>query len=508
MPGRSNPDSPAAKTIEKPYRLFLAIGFAASAILMIAAIRGDLWLDEVMSLKTALTAPGWLALITQNANDNNHLLNTFFLRLLGWQQHLFVYRLPAVLFGIYTIVALAWTARRWSREAAVWIVYLAGLSYPVIVYSSEARGYAPAMFFAVVSFETLQQCWEHSTWSRLIFFWTSLCLGCLSHFSFIIILVALGGWSLVREKHAGSSLRGAMVNLAKLYAVPTIFLAGIFLVFIRHITFLGGPVYSPWEVVGAGASYALGLTDTTGLRLVSVFSASALVSCAIWNLFRQKRSEWIFFGLVLFVAPGLVVFLLHPKYLYVRYFMVSFPFFYLLLAFIFAEWFRKPAMARMVPVLLVLAITTGHLLKVATLLNLGRGNYRRALDDMAAATPGQLIRVSSDCDFQNERLLRFYGFFLPPAKQVEYIPLENIPSERPDWIVVSYLPPDPSFVMKDTAAEYDLFSVYPSSGLTGMNWWVYRLSPESVTNHSSKNIKPAPENIADQHLNPNSEVER
>ena len=114
MPGRSNPDSPAAKTIEKPYRLFLAIGFAASAILMIAAIRGDLWLDEVMSLKTALTAPGWLALITQNANDNNHLLNTFFLRLLGWQQHLFVYRLPAVLFGIYTIVALAWTARRWS----------------------------------------------------------------------------------------------------------------------------------------------------------------------------------------------------------------------------------------------------------------------------------------------------------------------------------------------------------------------------------------------------------
>jgi hypothetical protein len=105
-------------------------------------------------------------------------------------------------------------------------------------------------------------------------------------------------------------------------------------------------------------------------------------------------------------------------------------------------------------------------------------------------------------------LLRFYGFFLPPAKQVEYIPLENIPSERPDWIVVSYLPPDPSFVMKDTAAEYDLFSVYPSSGLTGMNWWVYRLSPESVTNHSSKNIKPAPENIADQHLNPNSEVER
>ena len=507
MQALSNPDSPAAKRIEMPYRLFLVIGFAASAILMIAAIRGDLWLDEVMSLKTALTAPNWLAVITQNTNDNNHLLNTFFLRLLGWQQHLFVYRIPAVLFGIYTIAALAWTARRWSKEAAVWIVYLAGLSYPVIVYSSEARGYAPAMFFAVVSFEMLQRCWERSTRSRLILFWTSLCLGCLSHFSFVIILVALGGWSLVREKHAGSSLRSAVVSLAKLYVVPAIFLTGIYLVFIRHITIIGGPIYSRWDVVGSAASNALGLTDKTGLRQLSIFSASALVSCAIWNLFRQKRFEWIFFGLVLFVAPVLVVFLLHPKYLYVRYFMVSFPFFYLLLAFIFAEWFRKSAMTRMVPVLLILAITTGHLLKVATLLNSGRGNYRRALNDMAAATPGQFIRVSSDGDFQNKKLLRFYGFFLPPSKQVEYIPMAKISSERPDWVVVYSLPlkpspPSPSFVMEEnTDVKYDLFSVYPSCGLSGMNWAVYRLSPESDTNRTSKNTEQAPENIEDQHLN-------
>jgi hypothetical protein len=193
--------------------------------------------------------------------------------------------------------------------------------------------------------------------------------------------------------------------------------------------------------------------------------------------------------------------LLHPKYLYVRYFMVIFPFFYLLLAFIFAEWFRQSARARMVPVLLILAITTGHLLRVATLLNSGRGNYRRALNDMAAATPGRLIRVGSDGDFQNEKLLRFYGFFLLPSKQVEYIPMAKISTERPDWVVVCYLPPNPSFVMNDTHVKYDLFSLYPSSGLTGMNWWVYQLSPESVTNHSSKNIKPAPENIEDQHLN-------
>jgi len=502
MQARSNMDYSAIKGNDGLCRFLLVMGFVVSAVLMMAASRGDLSPDEIVSLETALTPQNWLAVVTQNANDNNHLLNTFLLRLLGWQQNLFVYRIPAVLFGIYTIAALAWTARRWSGETAVWIVYLAGLSYPVILYSSEARGYAPAMFFAVISFEMLQQCRERSTWSRLILFWASLCLGFLSHFSFAIIWVALGGWSLVREKYAGSFLRSAVVNLAKLYAVPAIFVVGIYLVFIRHIIILGGALTnSRWEVAGSAAAHALGLPDKTGLCTVSIFSVSALAGCAIWNLFRQKRSEWIFFGLVLFVAPVLVVLLLHPNFLFFRYFIVCFPFFYLLLAFIFAEWFRKPAGIRMVPVALTLAITTGHLLKVATLLDLGRGSYRQALNDMAAATPGRLIRVGGDGDFQNGRLVHFYGLFLPPSRQVEYIPLAKISSERPDWVVVYSLPPNPILEMKDLEVKYNLFSFYPCSGVSGLNWSVYRLSAESAANRMPKDVKQAPENIGDKHLN-------
>jgi hypothetical protein len=488
-----NSTNPDLKTVESSamWRRFLCvIGFAASLILMAAASRGDLSLDEVISLKTALGTDNWIAIVTQNTDDNDHLLNTFMLRLLGGQQHLFVYRIPAILFGIYTIAALWFAARRWSSEAAVWVVYLAGLSYPIILYSSEARGYAPAMFFAVVSFEMLQRCWERETWVRLILFWTALCLGFLSHFSFVIILISLGGWSLIRERKTGTSFRDATMNLARFYAVPVVFLAGIYLVFIRHMIILGGPVFSRWEVVGSAVSHALGLTDAAGLRLVSVISAAILVGFGIWNLFRQRRQEWIFFVLVLFAAPMLVVTLLHPKYLYFRYFMVCFPFFYLLLAFIFAQWFRNRGIIKIIPVLLIFAMTTGHLLKVATLLDFGRGNFRCAINDMAAATPGQIIRVGSNDDFVNGNMLDFYGLFLPPSKKIEYVLTTKIISEKPDWIVVCYLPVASPVLVED-GAKYNLFSIYPSCGLSGMAWFVYRLSAETETGPSRtlKNVR-------------------
>jgi hypothetical protein len=484
MQTHSNLDSQMAKSSAMRRGIFCGIGLAVSAAFMAAASRGDLSLDEVISLETALGSQNWLAIFMQNADDNNHLLNTFFLHLLGGQHNLFIYRIPAVLFGIYTIVALMWSARRYDKEAAVWVVYLAGLSYPIILYASEARGYAPAMFFAVVSFEMLQRYWERKTRAGLILFWTSLCFGFLSHFSFVIIVVALGGWAVIREKYAGTCFRVAMGNLAKLYAVPALFLASVYLFFIRHMIILGGPVFSRWQVVGSAACHALGLMDTGGLPLVSVLSAVILAGFGVWNLFRQGRFEWIFFVLVLFAAPVLVVTVLHPKYLYFRYFMVCFPFFYLLLAFLFAQWFRNSGMIKIIPVLLILTITMGHSVKLVTLLNFGRGNYRRALNDMAAATPGQFIKIGSDSDFKNGNMLNFYGLFLPPSKKIKYILFTKIPLEKPDWFVVSIPPTANPTIEVDGVikCKYNLFSIYPFCGLSGMNWFVYRLSAETETN--------------------------
>ena len=265
MQAHLNADARTARLTGK-LRWMFWIGLGASAVLMAVACRGDLAIDEVISLQKAEGVKTWIEIVTQNQNDNNHLLNTFFLRLFGSQQNLFIYRIPAVLFGIATVAALGLAARRWGKEESVWVVYLAGLSSPVILYCSEARGYAPAMFFAVVSFELLQRCRERRTPVKLLLFWTTLCLGFLAHFSFAIICAGLGGWSLFHERAAGISRRGLLVNLARYFALPAVFMSCIYLVYIRHVIILGGMICSRREVIGAGASAALGLPDVAGCR--------------------------------------------------------------------------------------------------------------------------------------------------------------------------------------------------------------------------------------------------
>jgi hypothetical protein len=453
------------------------VGFAVSVVLMTAASRGDLALDEVISLQKAEGAKSWLEIVTQDQNDNNHLLNTFFLHLLGRQQNLFVYRMPAVMFGIATIAALALTARRWGKEESVWAVYLAGWSCPMILYCSEARGYAPAMFFAVMAFELLQRCWERCTPARLLLFWSSLCLGFLSHFSFGLVCIALGIWSLIHEQTTGASWRGLGVKTVKYYAVPAIFIVGIYLVYIRHMKILGGYIYTRWQVMGDVAASVLGFLDVAELYWVAVPLAVVLIGCGILALVRRRRDEWLFMVLLLLVLPSLAV-ALHPKIICLRYFMVCLPFLYLLLAILFAGWFRDSGkIMKQVPVWLTLAMTAGHLVKVANLLEWGRGNYRRALQDMAAATAGPLVRVGSDNDFRNGRLLNFYARYLPPSKWLEYIPQTERHQERPEWMIVCCL--NPTFAAYPDlevgrVGKYSLFGVYPYAGLTGWSWFVYQ----------------------------------
>jgi hypothetical protein len=473
---QTHSDKVSADGSRNLWRWFPMIVFAASAILMGIATRGDLALDEVVSLEKALNVKNWIEIVTQDQNDNNHLLNTFFLRLLGEQQHLFVYRIPSVLFGIGLVALLIRTSRRLGKDVSIWVACLAGLSYPIILYASEARGYAPAMFFAVASFELLQMCRERCTPAKLILFWASLILGFLSHFSFVIVCLALGVWTLVRDRLADVPLRGLSLNAIKYFGPPAIFLSGIYLTYIRHMIILGGLTQTWWTAIAETASYLLGFADESRLGFISVLFALALIISGLWRLSLQKRDEWIFFLLVLLVMPALVVGLSQPKFLYFRYFSVCFPFFYLLLASLFADWFRSADKMKTVPVLLLLAITTGHLVKVASLLHYGRGNYRQALYDMAAATPGPVISVSSDNDFRNGTMLNFYARFLPPSKTIEYIPQERRNQEPPDWIILqcfsTTFPAYPD-VEVGHLGKYLLFATYPYCGSSGWAWFVY-----------------------------------
>jgi hypothetical protein len=138
---------------------------------------------------------------------------------------------------------------------------------------------------------------------------------------------------------------------------------------------------------------------------------------------------------------------------------------------------------RLAAVLMTAAITTGHMVKNESLLRYGRGKYLQALLDMAAATPGPVVRVSSDHDFRNGSLVVFYARYLPPSKQVDYITRPRRDQVTPDWFIQHC--GDPTFNAYDDVevggiGKYDLFHTYPYCGSSGWSWFVYHRDPNAT----------------------------
>src|SRR5262245_13235367 len=66
----------------------LCFAYLLSWALIVAAAVGDLWLDEIWSIRIAQAVSIPTEIVTRFHHDNNHVLNTLFLWLVGVQNHL------------------------------------------------------------------------------------------------------------------------------------------------------------------------------------------------------------------------------------------------------------------------------------------------------------------------------------------------------------------------------------------------------------------------------------
>lgn len=97
----------------------LVLLWLAGVVLLFLCATGDLWFDEIWSLSVALSLPGWSD-IFQFRHDNNHILNTLFLRLAGVQSHLMIYRSLTLACGTASLAIMAGVARSlWGRREAM-----------------------------------------------------------------------------------------------------------------------------------------------------------------------------------------------------------------------------------------------------------------------------------------------------------------------------------------------------------------------------------------------------
>ncbi len=466
-------------TSDRRLQVLTWVALSLSALAIIGAARGDLWLDEIWSLAFARNARSVADIFVRFHNDNNHPLNTLFLHFLGNPQALIVYRLLAILCGVGSVYLASRIARAdWGGPEALGATILTGASFPLLLYFSEARGYAPALFFALAGYAAWRRISRRFGTGTLLGFWACAVLGFLSHATFILAAMAFLAGSLVQEIRTAGPLAKRALRVAVLHLPPLVFFAGWYVFFLRPMTIGKGPILGTGPVIGQAAALLLGLPDAPGFRAAAVILTLALIAAGILSLRDERRVLGAFFLTVLLAAPALLLLLSRPQFLYFRYLIVCFPFFLLLLARAACEAARRlPARWRWVPWVALALVVAGQVPRDFRLLTVGRGQYSAAFQYVVEHSPPGVVRIASDQDFRNEMLFDFYAPRVPPPSHLRYVERAQWFVETPDWFLVHSQ--DASFqplatVSAEGAGLFRLVKTYPYAGYSGWTWYLYQ----------------------------------
>jgi hypothetical protein len=311
----------------------------------------------------------------------------------------------------------------------------------------------------------------------VLLFWIANVLGILAHLTFVMVSTSLLVFSVARVICADGSPIRKLVRLLALHLPPLIFIGWFYLFFVQDMVVGGGPTYSVWSVITQASALLIGFPDGPLFRgLATIFVLAVMVTGA-YNLYRASDQQWLFYPMLLFVSPIVMLVITQPEYLYFRYFVVCFPFFYLLLSHLLAHWYGTwPEQRRPLVVLTMAILIVGQMYSVFQLLSLGRGGYTVALARIAASSPEGIVRIGSTHDFQNQLLVEFFASSRPDLQRLRYVAQPNWHRDNPDWLIThsqhaSYQPPPAIDIAQ--IGTYMFVETYKFSGISGWNWFLY-----------------------------------
>ncbi len=464
---------------DRKLRPLTACVFALSVGLMLAAARGDLWLDEIWSIMIAREAVSPTDILVKFRHDNNHILNTLFQYVIGKQNVLYVHRLLAVAAGIGSLWLVGEITRVRGEAERLFATLLTGTSYPLILFFSESRGYAPAIFFSLLCLAVLLDERPRPKVFKAGLFWMASIAAILSHATFAMVLAALSSLVVVQQLHQRTEPNTRRLQLCLYLSVPVVFMAVIYFYFFRHIQFGGGPIYGRWEVICRAASLALAMPEGAIWGPLALAVVAGVTTVGTLQLYREHSAQWIFFPVVLFAAPAILITVTQPTYLYFRYFIVCIPFFYILLGYLLARYYRsgsKTIKWAIVSCLALFVLAQGQ--RIFPLLHLGRGNYSAAVEYIIANSAKEKVGIGSDHDFRNKLLLAFYTGLLPQQHRFYYVDQPDWKRSAPDWMITHSWDPTlrpPKQLSIPGVGKYRFAKAYRSAADSGWHWFLFRL---------------------------------
>ncbi len=447
--------------------------FLLAAILRLAAATGDLAIDEIWTLWFVKFATQRFIDLFSIRHDNNHLLNTMIVYGLGSNLPEFYYRLPAAIASILAVWLAGRIAMRrggFPASVAAWI--FVGMSYLLILYGCEARGYSYAICFAYLSWLCLLRIDERRRRADAILFALSSCLGFLAHLTFLYCYAGFCVWTVWKWVRKPSWI------LVLAHAPPLVVASGLYLYFIRGIAIGGGPettiasaVISTASIVGGGPLYDDGALIAAVLVLI-------MLGIGLVRVWRTDQAMAACFTTIIILAPASVLLLTGHQLIYPRYFLVPVAFALLLMSDTVASMWSIRGGGRICAAIMIVAYLAGNFWWTALLIDHGRGDYSRALTWMASQSTEGPATISTDHDFRNRIVFDFYSSRLwPDQAPLSYVDQHNVSPHGTDWLIRHNFdgdPPFPNVITDVIGVPYRLEQTFRHQSLTGWNWWVYR----------------------------------
>jgi hypothetical protein len=451
----------------------------------VRAAFNDLWMDEIWSLELVRELHSAFGVFTQTHHDNNHYLNSLFIYFVGQHGNWPGYRIPAIIFGLGAIVLAWFIGARQDKSTAFFSTLLVSFSYVLILYSSEARGYSPLIFFCFLCFLVLQSFLENPRWQLAGLFSLSAILGFTSHLTFLIFLCASLVWFWARLLRLKFSIPTIIGWTPACYAAPFIYLVALYFLDIRQLQIGGGTPISVLDGYRATLAWALGGPNVPWLqRLTEAISVAGLLAAFV-ILIRERSDKWIFFLGAIVIIPLAMPLFEHGTLHYVRYFIVALGFLLLLFGRVLGWLFQSGRAGKISCALLCLLFAALNLWDVGSLLKYGRGHIAEAVNFMAQNAKEQPVSFGGEQDFRTQFMLGFYWREMMGDKPANYYDHDHWPTEGPEWVVfhkesfTQPVPPGKRFTDK-FRNWFELVRTYPTAPLSGVHLFLYRKIPKTA----------------------------
>jgi hypothetical protein len=377
--------------------LIVAAFIIAGFTLRCLAASGGLWADEAWSLVYAQQAGDALGIITRINHDNNHHLNSWWLQLVGPEASPMLMRGLSIITSSITILMAALIGFRRNRATGVITAALFALSPIMLVYGSEARGYAPMMLALMIMIWRIDIWLETKSESKPT--WLLAFCALLGSFAHLAILPAVGTltiWVFLANMSSHGFLKAAKLTadlIGPALTLSFLSLCLIILIATQSATGLqiGGYIPFDWRLFGLAISnllsFSTGMGYTSDLSVSMILAIVAISFAMIVTRWPMPRERIWFYTILILTMPVAVATLGLGNSQYPRYYLPAAAAILLLVAEWIGQLNIRQASARISAAIILTFMLGLALVQNYQLIISQRGHPEHAISMIAKAAP-------------------------------------------------------------------------------------------------------------------------